>query len=665
MGSGCTKQLPKPIVDWESNDVAEYVQQNVHDEQVKDGIVTWIKENDIHGHQLVDMEMSMVLSELQHLNAVDVVRKLVEDFKEYVIQDTQTPEIKTTLKELPNALEKAVYVYEKYPLIIDYTGGQAAQFFKYQRGCLLMAGNRNDMTAISLRRHLVAALKLGSHMTICFDKLAGLELESFFVENFFPKEILDRHALFKPEIWSSLLRKDEGDPDPSLFNPCDSFKFAIICGAMEPPPKTRQSMCLVKIYSPEELSSNGGNGDDGEDPVASAFGLREVRRNSLEIVEAGFDGDLEALKALLEKGYHLESEDGHKHTALSEAACQGHDEMIAFLLQLGANPNALNDAGRSPLFRAAYNGHNGAVEALLNAGGDPRCTTKQGEKAFDVAKTKDIADILSAWNIEKTEELIRERKKVIESKLQERLTSHVERERVAVMRIHQELIAKAASTASSTAHTMKEYLVNLANEAIKHQARPRGSADIRDERGATLLSIAAQHDNVDLVAMLLTYYKSFHDDDHILLRPHRNSPNAKDVFIKVFKTNVNTRDSKGWTPIAVAIFHQSKRAAQLLLKHGANPRLKNQYNKDAFDLAQDEIDAALNVVTSRAEIRSILLEWESEQLQSTLENNRNRVASGAPDPLPLDGGATLLAIEVTTEGQAKNTKAKAKKKFKS
>ncbi|CAK4076878.1 unnamed protein product [Aphanomyces euteiches] len=86
------------------------------------------------------------------------------------------------------------------------------------------------------------------------------------------------------------------------------------------------------------------------------------------------------------------------------------------------------------------------------------------------------------------------------------------------------------------------------------------------------------------------------------------------------------------------------------------------YNKNAMDLAQDELDAALNVVTSRQEIRKVLEEWESHQLASTLENSRNKIAVGAAEPLPADGGVTLLAIEVASEAQANATKGKAKKK---
>jgi hypothetical protein len=43
------------------------------------------------------------------------------------------------------------------------------------------------------------------------------------------------------------------------------------------------------------------------------------------LVEAAFDGDLDELKSWIEKGYYIESIDGRKHTALSEAACQGNE----------------------------------------------------------------------------------------------------------------------------------------------------------------------------------------------------------------------------------------------------------------------------------------------------------------------------------------------------
>jgi ankyrin repeat protein len=73
-------------------------------------------------------------------------------------------------------------------------------------------------------------------------------------------------------------------------------------------------------------------------------------RNSTQLVEAAFDGDLDCMKSWIERGFHMESTDGRKQTALSEAACQGHIHVVRYLLDSGADPNALSDTGRSPLW---------------------------------------------------------------------------------------------------------------------------------------------------------------------------------------------------------------------------------------------------------------------------------------------------------------------------
>ena len=120
-----------------------------------------------------------------------------------------------------------------------------------------------------------------------------------------------------------------------------------------------------------------------------------VDRNSIALVEAGFDGDVDEIKDQIEKGYHIESRDGRKHTAVSEAACQGHLHVIDFLLSVGADPNTVNDSGRSPIWRAAFNGHIECVRRLLEAGGDPDCKDNTSmETAFDVAKSDDIRQLL-------------------------------------------------------------------------------------------------------------------------------------------------------------------------------------------------------------------------------------------------------------------------------
>jgi hypothetical protein len=55
---------------------------------------------------------------------------------------------------------------------------------------------------------------------------------------------------------------------------------------------------------------------------------------------------------------------------------------------------------------------------------------------------------------------------------------------------------------------------------------------------------------------------------------------------KVFKTNPNSRDLKGWSCVCIGIFHESKESLTLLLNHGGDPLLRSSYNKNAWDLAK-------------------------------------------------------------------------------
>lgn len=74
----------------------------------------------------------------------------------------------------------------------------------------------------------------------------------------------------------------------------------------------------------------------------------------------------------------------------------------------------------------------------------------------------------------------------------------------------------------------------------------------------------------------------------------------------MFKTNVNSRDLKGWSCACIAVFHDSKKVLALLLQEGADPLIRSSYNKHAYDLAKDEVDAAEHVIRSRADIRQVL-----------------------------------------------------------
>lgn len=523
-----------------------------------------------------------------------------------------------TLKELPDAMDRAVYVLERFPLIVDaLSGGQAMRFLKYQRGSVLMVGNPRDMAPESLRRHLVGALKHGSLLILDFDALNTIELEQFFSPDSFPREVLNRQALFTPSVFGKLLRTDEGDPEASEFLVNDQFKLVVVCKCTSPPPKTALVMCVLHVHLPFESVDRADSGSSSEArSLAKLLGVsKEVKRNSLELVEAAFDNDLEIVTKLLEKNYDLESEDGHSHTALSEAACQGNNDIVRLLLERGADPNKCNDEKRSPLYRACYNGHMDTITLLLASGADARIHTKQAETAFDVAKTPEIRELLTQWDLNKTEKLLEERRKLIEAKWQERITSHVEREQFALMQIHSELLELAIK---GDADAIEKRFEQLAEDALATGERPRASADIRDDKGSTLLALAAQHDHVEVVALLLTKWKVLAESAQAAAlasssQPQQQMAKKHELLAKMLKANVNSRDCRGWTPVAIAVFHEAKRSLRILLENSADPKLKNQYNKNAYDFAKDDLDAANCIVKSRAEIRQVLVDWENER----------------------------------------------------
>ncbi|CAM9382190.1 unnamed protein product, partial [Discosporangium mesarthrocarpum] len=283
------------------------------------------------------------------------------------------------LKELPGAIEDAIYVKEKWPVIIDTTG-QAGRFLKYQRGSYLLAQNPADMSKENLRARLVGNLRHGGNMTIVFESLKGVDLDQYFDDNFFPSAVLDRGLIFKEETWGRLLRQDQGDPEAGSFLPRDDFVLILLINKdHELPPEVSTQLAVVWVLSAEELGGEKPKEGQQDEELAGVFGAKEIKRNAPQLVEAAFDGELEEVKKWLDKGFHIESADGRGHTAVSEAAAQGQDEVLRLLLDESADPNALNDNGRSALWRACYNGHAGAVSILLGVGGDPAFRDKASE----------------------------------------------------------------------------------------------------------------------------------------------------------------------------------------------------------------------------------------------------------------------------------------------
>lgn len=205
---------------------------------------------------------------------------------------------------------------------------------------------------------------------------------------------------------------------------------------------------------------------------------------------------------------------------------------------------------------------------------------------------------------------------------------------------------------------IKEILTQIADEAVKSNTKPRATAEVRNEQGQSLLSIAAQHDNEALADFLLKYWKEMDVDRWDLLEGEISEE------AKIFKTNPNSRDLKGWTCVCIAVFHDSKKVLRLLLEHGGDPNIRSSYNKNAWDLAKDELDAAEKVVRSRAEIRQVLNDFDKSTNPAIFAKSSVVKSDCEVNYKDLDenGSATIMNIEMNQELNNQATQEKEKKK---
>eukprot|EP00939_MAST-03C_sp_MAST-3C-sp1_P004172 g4172.t1 len=533
-------------------------------------------------------------------------------------------------------------------------------------------------------------------MTISFgDRTPTLDVfESPDDALFFPARVLTKRSnCFDEAVWSKLLRPESGDPRPDAFRYQikESAKLVCVTHADDDPTsfplELRETFQIVRIVDRIEEGDEGnaiGNGEDvdgGFDPLASLFGVaREKIRNSVDMAESAFDGDVDEVKRLLEvEGYHVDSVEENDHTALSEASAQNHVELVKYLLECGADPNhcAGKGDGRTALYRAAFNGHVKTVNLLLRAGADPDhvCETTN-ECAMDAATEKDVQDVLLLWDREETAKLKAAREEKIREEREKRIRSAAERELLLKRDFSKRLIN---ASAAGDVETLEKLLVSEAEAANDEDRRPRGLlGTTRDDRGNTLLAIAAWKGQERVVRWILRTKlpaisapkenaeedKKNEDEDENAYEDDDTKRRREAVRRGLSPPAINARDQKGWTACQIACFHKHKRIIQMLLDAGADPLLRNAYGKNAFDLAKLARPPEANVGLMRwydkekFEKDMARVAAHKNEIEGTLEAWRAEKAAFAKTLGAETAAAEAAKEKVKTEGTQKKKKKK-------
>lgn len=80
---------------------------------------------------------------------------------------------------------------------------------------------------------------------------------------------------------------------------------------------------------------------------------------------ASFNGSLETMKILFEKGSDLNAKDADGGTPLHKACFRGHVEVVQWLIDNGAEVNVKDKEGATPLHKASFGGHLKVLEILI------------------------------------------------------------------------------------------------------------------------------------------------------------------------------------------------------------------------------------------------------------------------------------------------------------
>ncbi len=90
---------------------------------------------------------------------------------------------------------------------------------------------------------------------------------------------------------------------------------------------------------------------------------------SVDIHQAAYDGDIQAVKQHLVDGTDVNATDDDGWTPLHFAAVNGHKEIVELLIAKGANVNAKNGSGETPLDWAIEKTHTEIADLLRQHGG--------------------------------------------------------------------------------------------------------------------------------------------------------------------------------------------------------------------------------------------------------------------------------------------------------
>ena len=318
--------------------------------------------------------------------------------------------------------------------------------------------------------------------------------------------------------------------------------------------------------------------------------VNQTFSDNSDLVKAAEVGDIAAVLKFLEQGKSIESRDQKGRTALIAASQHGHAEIVNLLLDKGALINARATSGSTAFQYAAQNHHIDSLKLLHTRGADVNTINRNGFSPLGVAivnRDEQVVRLLLDYGADPNV-------KLAGSPL------IIEALRNDSAEILQMLIEKGAdvnATREEYGDTPLMYAVAPQQmEAIK-LLLSRG-ADIRakDFSGKNVLHSLlcnnySKPENTQLLELLLDNnadydaqgrsLTSFKDGSTPLICAVRRGFHKSVNTLLTRRPDVNRKDQDGHTALYYAVEENSVMMVDVLLRHGANPALEAELEREA------------------------------------------------------------------------------------
>ena len=254
--------------------------------------------------------------------------------------------------------------------------------------------------------------------------------------------------------------------------------------------------------------------------------------SSVDIHQAAYDGDIQAVKQHLVDGTDVNAKDDDGWTPLQDAATFGHKEIVELLITKGADVNAKTVEGETPLHTAVSNDHKEIIELLIKEGADVNAVAMD-----DVFSDQTPLDAANKYN--------------------------------------QGAVAVLLRKYGGKTCVELEALIDSAKkgdiEGIKQHLAAGGDVSFRNKNGDTMLNYAAYLGHKEIVELLVengaeVNAKGLADWTPLHLAAYNDNEQIVQLLIaKGAEMNPYTSPGFGGTPLDVA----DEKTADLLRKHGA------------------------------------------------------------------------------------------------